>query len=116
MALITLVDNAYTPIAIFNVLFVQYRLDTAAFKRYSSFLDSPEDPQLQNGSAMASFHGNIMVKQLDFTYSGRQILRGLSPYDIPRRKNCPGGKQRLRQIHAGKASGRAAYGSRPNTG
>lgn len=78
MALITLVDNAYTPIAIFNVLFVQYRLDTAAFKRYSSFLDSPEDPQLQNGSAMASFHGNIMVKQLDFTYSGRQILRGLS--------------------------------------
>ena len=106
MALITLVDNAYTPIAIFNVLFVQYRLDTAAFKRYTSFLDSPEDPQLQNGSAMASFHGNIMVKQLDFTYSGRQILRGLSLTIAPGEKialagSSGSGKSTLVKLLAG---------------
>ena len=106
MALITLVDNAYTPIAIFNVLFVQYRLDTAAFKRYTSFLDSPEDPQLQNGSAMASFHGNIMVKQLDFTYSGRKILRGLSLTIAPGEKialagSSGSGKSTLVKLLAG---------------
>ena len=99
-------DNAYTPIAIFNVLFVQYRLDTAAFKRYTSFLDSPEDPQLQNGSAMASFHGNIMVKQLDFTYSGRQILRGLSLTIAPGEKialagSSGSGKSTLVKLLAG---------------
>ena len=43
IALITLVDNAYTPVAIFNVLFVQYKLDKVAFNRFKSFLDSPED-------------------------------------------------------------------------
>lgn len=106
VALITLVDNAYTPIAIFNVLFVQYRLDTAAFKRYTSFLDSPEDPQLQNGSAMASFHGNIMVKQLDFTYSGRKILRGLSLTIAPGEKialagSSGSGKSTLVKLLAG---------------
>ena len=106
VALITLVDNAYTPIAIFNVLFVQYRLDTAAFKRYTSFLDSPEDPHLQNGSAMASFHGNIMVKQLDFTYSERQILRGLSLTIAPGEKialagSSGSGKSTLVKLLAG---------------
>lgn len=106
VALITLVDNAYTPIAIFNVLFVQYRLDTAAFKRYTAFLDSPEDPQLQIGSSMASFHGNIMVKQLDFTYSGRQILRGLSLTIAPGEKialagSSGSGKSTLVKLLAG---------------
>lgn len=106
VALITLVDNAYTPIAIFNVLFVQYSLDTAAFKRYTAFLDSPEDPQLQIGSSMASFHGNIMVKQLDFTYSGRQILRGLSLTIAPGEKialagSSGSGKSTLVKLLAG---------------
>ena len=106
VALITLVDNAYTPIAIFNVLFVQYRLDTAAFKRYTAFLDSPEDPQLQIGSSMASFRGNIMVKQLDFTYSGRQILRELSLTIAPGEKialagSSGSGKSTLVKLLAG---------------
>lgn len=106
VALITLVDNAYTPIAIFNVLFVQYRLDTAAFNRYTAFLDSPEDPQLEKGSGMASFHGNIRVKQLDFTYSGRQILRGLSLTIAPGEKialagSSGSGKSTLVKLLAG---------------
>ena len=29
VALIALIENAYTPIAIFNVLYVQYKLDKA---------------------------------------------------------------------------------------
>ena len=30
VALITLIDNAYTPIAIFNVIYVQYKLNKTA--------------------------------------------------------------------------------------
>lgn len=35
VALITLIDNAYTPIAIFNVIYVQYKLNRAAFSSVS---------------------------------------------------------------------------------
>ena len=34
VALIALIENAYTPIAIFNVLYVQYKLDKASYKRF----------------------------------------------------------------------------------
>ena len=35
VALIALIENAYTPIAIFNVLYVQYKLDKASYKSLS---------------------------------------------------------------------------------
>ena len=38
VALLSLIENAYMPIAIFNVLFVQYKLDKSAFARYQRFL------------------------------------------------------------------------------
>ena len=46
VALITLIDNAYTPIAIFNVIYVQYKLNRAAFSRYEEFLNMQDDKQL----------------------------------------------------------------------
>ncbi len=49
VALITLIDNAYTPIAIFNVIYVQYKLNKAAFSRYGEFLDMQDDKQLDGG-------------------------------------------------------------------
>ena len=114
VALLTLVDNAYTPIAIFNVLFVQYRLDTAAFKRYTSFLDSPEDPQLQNGSAMASFHGkklpefhgDISIRKAVFSYHGMPVLKEVSLSISPGEKvalagNSGSGKSTLIKLIAG---------------
>ena len=35
-------EIAYTPIAIFNVLYVQYKLDKASYKRFEEFLDLTE--------------------------------------------------------------------------
>lgn len=43
VALITLIGNAYTPVAIFNVLYVQHKLDKAAFARLKLFLMADED-------------------------------------------------------------------------
>ncbi|MGM0238801.1 ABC transporter ATP-binding protein [Enterococcus sp. AZ103] len=46
VALITYIDKIYSPIAIFNVLFVQYKLDKISFSRLESFLKEKNDPNL----------------------------------------------------------------------
>lgn len=78
VALLTLVDNAYTPIAIFNVLFVQFRLDSASFKRYTSFLDLPEEDRLFAGTELPDFRGEITIRQAAFSYNGNPVIRGIS--------------------------------------
>lgn len=74
VALITLIDNAYTPIAIFNVIFVQYKLDKTAYKRYSGFLDSRDDDQLYKGIKPTSLRADISCHDLRFSYGSRLIL------------------------------------------
>ena len=78
IALITLIDNAYTPIAIFNVIYVQYKLNRAAFSRYEEFLDMQDDKQLANGIVPQTFSGKISVRKLSFRYGERQILNNVS--------------------------------------
>lgn len=64
VALVTLVDNAYTPIAIFNVLFVQYKLDKSAYVRYVNFLNEKEDNQLFVGKRIESAKGDITISNM----------------------------------------------------
>lgn len=78
VALITLIDNAYTPIAIFNVIYVQYKLNRAAFFRYEEFLDMQDDKQLSHGIAPQTFSGKISVRKLSFWYGERRILNNIS--------------------------------------
>lgn len=68
VALITLIDNAYTPIAIFNVIYIQYKLDKTAWKRFAGLLDSKEDRQLQEGDMFHSFSHEIRVENVSFSY------------------------------------------------
>ncbi len=76
-ALITLMSNVYSPIAIFNVLLVQYRLDMAAWGRLEEFLHAAEDEQLERGRALNGLSGEIRISGLNFAYADRQILRDL---------------------------------------
>lgn len=78
VALIALIENAYTPIAIFNVLYVQYKLDKASYKRFEEFLDLKDDNQLRNGDAIHTDIGEISIKNLSFQYEERKIIDGLS--------------------------------------
>lgn len=78
VALITLIDNAYTPIAIFNVIYVQYKLNRAAFARYEAFLNMQDDAQLTGGIKPQAFSGNVSVHDLSFQYGDRPILDGIS--------------------------------------
>ena len=77
-ALITLMNNVYSPIAIFNVLLVQYRLDMAAWGRLEEFLHAAEDEQLERGRALNGLSGEIRIRGLDFAYGSRQILLDLN--------------------------------------
>ena len=78
VALITLIENAYTPIAIFNVLYVQYKLDKASYKRFEEFLDLKDDVQLTIGNAIHTDVGKIAIKNLSFQYEERKIIDDLS--------------------------------------
>lgn len=78
VALIALIENAYTPIAIFNVLYVQYKLDKASYKRFEEFLGLKDDDQLRNGNAINADVGEIAIKNLSFQYEERRIIDDLS--------------------------------------
>ena len=68
VALITLIDNAYTPIAIFNVIYVQYKLNKTAWLRFTELLDLKEDMQLKEGIAFDTLLNKIWVENLTFCY------------------------------------------------
>ena len=82
VALLTLIDKAYSPIAIFNVLFVQCKLDKSAFKRYTDLLDMPDDVRLNSGKIVTFMEGDISFKNVCFSYDRKNIFNDLS-FDIP---------------------------------
>lgn len=75
VALITLIDNAYTPIAILNVIYIQYKLDKAAWVRFEGLLDLKEDRQLQEGELFDAFSNEIRVENVSFSYSYENIAQ-----------------------------------------
>ncbi len=78
VTLIALIENAYTPIAIFNVLYVQYKLDKASYRRFEAFLGVKDDEQLIKGNAINSDVGEIAIKNLSFQYEERIIIDNMS--------------------------------------
>ena len=78
VALLALIDNAYTPVAIFNVLFVQYKLDKLSFDRYEEFLSQEEDPRLKTGKRLEQLSFPIQIRSLTFTLNDRTLLDHLS--------------------------------------
>lgn len=106
VALLTLVDNAYTPIAIFNVLFVQFRLDSSAFGRYAEFLDLPEESRLFEGNTLPEFHGDISIRRAVFSYHDMPVLKEVSLSIFPGERvalagNSGSGKSTLIKLVAG---------------
>ncbi|MFA9379206.1 MAG: ABC transporter ATP-binding protein [Lachnotalea sp.] len=82
VALLILIDKAYSPIAIFNVLFVQFKLDKSAFRRYEDLLDMSDDVRLNSGKIVKSIQGNISFNNVCFSYDEKNIFKNLS-FNIP---------------------------------
>ncbi len=74
VALITLIEHAYSPIAIFNVIYVQYKLDTSAWIRFTNLLDLKEDTQLQEGTTFDTLLNEIRVENLSYAYDSKKVL------------------------------------------
>lgn len=78
VALITLIDNAYTPIAIFNVIYVQYKLNKTAWLRFMGLLDLKEDTQLEQGADFAVPLNEIHIENVSFSYENKEVLQSVS--------------------------------------
>lgn len=78
VAVITLIDNAYTPIAIFNVIYVQYKLNKTAWLRFTELLDLKEDTQLQQGAEFSGLSEEIRIEDLSFSYENKKVLASVS--------------------------------------
>ena len=75
VALITLIDNAYTPIAIFNVIYVQYKLNKTAWLRFTGLLDLKEDTQLEQGMDFVEPLNEIRIEDVSFSYGSKEVLK-----------------------------------------
>lgn len=78
VALITLIDNAYTPIAIFNVIYVQYKLNKTAWMRFTGLLDLKEDTQLEQGTDFITPLNKICIEDLSFSYQNKEVLKSVN--------------------------------------
>lgn len=78
VALFMFIDKIYSPIAIFNVLFVDYRLNKVTYRRFEAFIEAPEDRNLESGDTVTELRGSIEFKDVSFDYGQVQILNNLS--------------------------------------
>ncbi|WP_265333495.1 ABC transporter ATP-binding protein [Paenibacillus guangzhouensis] len=74
IALIMFIEQVYTPLAIFNVLYVDYKLNRVTYRRFEEFLNAPEDRNLDRGRDVKTMQGNIEFKNVNFDYGTSSIL------------------------------------------
>ncbi|WP_018757734.1 ABC transporter ATP-binding protein [Paenibacillus terrigena] len=78
IALIMFIDQVYTPVAIFNVLYVDYKLNRVTYTRLEEFLNAPEDLNLDKGREVKTLEGNIEFKNVTFDYGSSKLLSNVS--------------------------------------
>ena len=78
VAIITLLGKAYEPIAIFNVEFIDYKLNKQTLKRYLKLLDLKDCSNIDKGIKLDDVKGNIEFKNVYFNYHNKQVLDNIS--------------------------------------
>lgn len=78
VALFMFIEKIYTPIAIFNVLFVGYKLNRVTYQRFEDFLNAPVDRNLEQGREITALQGGIEFKEVAFSYGDVPVLDRLS--------------------------------------
>ena len=68
VTVITLLGKAYEPIAIFNVEYVDYKLNKVTVKKYIEFLDLKDDVALNKGKVIRTINGEIEFKNVTYGY------------------------------------------------
>ena len=80
VTVIALLGKAYEPIAIFNVEYVDYKLNKVTVNKYIKLLDLPDDKNLSNGTEIKINRGDITFKNVTFKYNdkSRNVIENLS--------------------------------------
>ena len=79
VTIISLLGKAYEPIAIFNVEYVDYKLNKIAVNKYIELLDTKDDEALNKGIILKSIDGNIELKNISYSYnSNKNTIKDLS--------------------------------------
>lgn len=79
VTVISLLGKAYEPIAIFNVEYVDYKLNKITVNKYISLLEIKDDEYLENGKMLNLVKGDIEFKNLSYSYnSEKEIIHNLS--------------------------------------
>lgn len=78
VALLTLVEKAYSPIAIFNVLYIGKKLDQVAYERYIDVLSLPDDIALEQNSDKSVDTFSISIDNVSYAYGDNTVVNDVS--------------------------------------
>ncbi|ULL17087.1 ABC transporter ATP-binding protein [Paenibacillus sp. H1-7] len=78
IALILFIDQVYTPVAIFNVLYVDYKLNRVTYTRLEEFVNAREDHNLEAGREVKALKGSIEFRNVAFDYGDSKLLSGIT--------------------------------------
>lgn len=78
VVLITLLGKAYEPIAIFNVEYIDYKLNKVSLKRYIEYLDLKDVENMYEGKGLKKVTGNIKIQDVSFAYKEKQVLTNIN--------------------------------------
>ena len=79
VTVISLLGKAYEPIAIFNIEYVDYKLNKVMVNKYVDFLEVKDDLMLENGKLIKKLDGKIEFKNVSFGYDDRKkVIDNLS--------------------------------------
>ena len=79
VTVIALLGKAYEPIAIFNVEYVDYKLNKVTVKRFIKLLETKDDEALVSGFVPTQIDGEIAFKNVSYSYvEGKKIIDDLS--------------------------------------
>lgn len=77
VAIVTLLGKVYEPIAIFNVEYIDYKLNKQAIKRYVKLLDIKDVSNINSGIKINKI-GNIELKNVEFSYPNKKVLKNIN--------------------------------------
>lgn len=78
VVLISLLGKAYEPIAIFNVEYIDYKLNKVSLKRYLEYLDLKDVKNMYEGKIIKHLNGKVTLKNVSFSYGEKTVLRNIN--------------------------------------
>ena len=78
VAVVTLLGKAYEPIAIFNVEYIDYKLNKQSVNRFIRLLDLKDVSNINRGLNIKKLEGNIELKNVNFSYQNKKVLDNIS--------------------------------------